>query len=66
MCVVACPFGNIYFDSVSTYPVKCDLCGGDPRCVKFCPSGAISWVPLRPEEVNTLPVDEQLAEITDR
>lgn len=50
LCVAACPFGNIYFDPVTDYPVKCDLCGGDPMCVKFCPSGAISWVPLPESE----------------
>jgi Fe-S-cluster-containing hydrogenase component 2 len=23
---------------------KCDLCDGDPKCVKFCSSGAIQFV----------------------
>ena len=23
---------------------KCDLCGGDPQCVKFCISGALQYV----------------------
>jgi Fe-S-cluster-containing hydrogenase component 2 len=23
---------------------KCDLCGGDPQCVKFCISGALQFV----------------------
>lgn len=29
---------------------KCDLCGGDPQCVKFCPLGAsqASWVEYPP------------------
>ena len=22
---------------------KCDLCGGDPKCVKYCPGGALSF-----------------------
>jgi len=42
-CVAACPFGNMRWDAVTTYPVKCDLCKGDPLCVKFCPTGAISY-----------------------
>ncbi len=54
LCVAACPFGNIYFDPVTDYPVKCDLCDGDPMCVKFCPSGAITWLPLTEAEVNRI------------
>lgn len=42
-CVAACPFGNMHWDTLSSYPVKCDLCGGDPLCVKFCPTKAIEY-----------------------
>ena len=30
-----------------TYNViqKCDLCGGEPRCVPFCPTGALQYLP---------------------
>jgi carbon-monoxide dehydrogenase iron sulfur subunit len=24
---------------------RCDLCEGDPRCVKRCPTGALRYVP---------------------
>ena len=24
--------------------LRCDLCGGDPECVKFCTKGALSFV----------------------
>jgi len=40
-CESACPFGHIYFDAKKNLPLKCDLCGGDPNCVKFCPHGAL-------------------------
>lgn len=43
MCTIACPFGAVLYDYVSDTITKCDLCGGDPTCVKFCPSGAISY-----------------------
>ncbi len=42
-CVFACPFGNMHWDKVSEYPAKCDLCRGDPVCVKFCPTGALLY-----------------------
>jgi Fe-S-cluster-containing hydrogenase component 2 len=43
MCVSACPFGNITYDTDAKKVIKCDLCGGDPQCVKMCPSKAIEY-----------------------
>ncbi len=43
MCMLACPYGNIVVGA-SGYAEKCDLCGGDPECVKFCPNGALEFV----------------------
>ncbi len=34
-CVVACPFGAVQVDPDGNI-LKCDLCGGDPTCVKYC------------------------------
>ncbi len=45
MCTNACPFGNTTFDVELDRILKCDLCGGDPQCAKYCPSGAINYVP---------------------
>ena len=36
-CVEACPFGAMFYDEQEQLPLVCDLCGGDPQCVKFCP-----------------------------
>ncbi|MDH7577128.1 MAG: 4Fe-4S dicluster domain-containing protein [Bacillota bacterium] len=44
MCLSACPFGNTTYDAATNKILKCDLCGGDPQCVKFCPSGAVTYV----------------------
>ena len=44
MCVVACPFGAIAWDPDSRRILKCDLCGGDPQCVKVCPTEALKFV----------------------
>jgi carbon-monoxide dehydrogenase iron sulfur subunit len=42
MCMLACPFGCIVV-SDKGYAEKCDLCGGDPECVKFCAPRAIRF-----------------------
>jgi Fe-S-cluster-containing hydrogenase component 2 len=43
-CVYVCPFGNIAFDQAADEVVKCDLCGGEPRCVQFCPTATLEYV----------------------
>ena len=35
-CKEACPFNAIFLDNEEGKPIVCDLCGGDPMCVKFC------------------------------
>ena len=44
ICVAACPFGGIAFDSLAKRVIKCDLCDGDPQCARFCETGAILYV----------------------
>lgn len=44
-CIQACPYGAIYEHEGSQTPIKCDLCNGDPLCVGYCVSGAISLSP---------------------
>jgi len=44
MCVLACPFGGVSIDPEEKRVIKCDLCGGDPACVKFCSAGAIQFI----------------------
>jgi Fe-S-cluster-containing hydrogenase component 2 len=43
-CVGACPFGNMAWEARHHAPAKCDLCGGDPWCAKFCPTGTLTFV----------------------
>jgi len=45
LCLEACPqYPNspIRYDAQREICVKCDLCDGDPLCVKFCPESALS------------------------
>lgn len=44
MCVAACPFGCMSFDRLNKTSFKCDLCDGDPMCVRFCQHGALQYV----------------------
>lgn len=45
-CEKACPYEpkRIRFDPVKKLATKCDLCGGDPQCVKMCPTGALKFI----------------------
>ncbi len=45
MCVMACPFGGMGIDSQSRQVIKCDLCDGEPTCVRFCEPGALQFLP---------------------
>lgn len=42
-CAVACPIGAVVYDSQLDAYVTCDLCDGDPVCVKVCPTGALRY-----------------------
>jgi len=48
LCVIACPFGTIFFDQGNDTAAKCDLCAGDPACAHACPTGAISVARVDP------------------
>ena len=43
-CIVVCPFGAVCFDPIAKKIISCDLCDGDPVCVKFCETAALQFV----------------------
>jgi len=45
-CLRACPFGAMGFNAEEKIADKCDLCGGDPECVKYCFYGALEFKDL--------------------
>jgi len=49
-CVEACPYGALAMGLDGKKAVVCDLCPDreQPRCVTFCPAGALSYVSLSP------------------
>jgi Fe-S-cluster-containing hydrogenase component 2 len=44
VCTIACPYGTVNFDLDRGIVSKCDLCAGDPWCVKACPTHCITYV----------------------
>ncbi len=44
-CVSVCPFGAMHFIEGERKVIKCDLCDGDPQCVRFCEVKAVDFVP---------------------
>jgi Fe-S-cluster-containing hydrogenase component 2 len=46
-CVASCPFGAITIHPNSGFPIKCDLCGGSPQCVKYCPQNVLEYLPKK-------------------
>ena len=48
LCMLVCPLGAITVDSGSPQGgvMKCDLCQGNPKCVIFCATKAIDFVPV--------------------
>jgi len=51
-CTLVCPYGAITMDTSRGVMLMCDLCGGDPECVKFCLTDAIIF--KRAEVIDTL------------
>jgi carbon-monoxide dehydrogenase iron sulfur subunit len=43
-CVAVCPFGAMGFNVKDKKVFKCDLCEGDPQCVRFCEVKAVEYV----------------------
>ena len=43
-CVGVCPFGAMSFNSIDKQVFKCDLCDGDPQCVRFCDVKAVDLI----------------------
>jgi len=43
-CVTVCPFGAMNFNVIDRKNFKCDLCDGDPQCVRFCDMKAVDYV----------------------
>jgi anaerobic carbon-monoxide dehydrogenase iron sulfur subunit len=46
MCASVCPTGSMTFAHDFGFPYKCDLCDGEPQCVRVCEKKALEYVEL--------------------
>lgn len=42
-CVDVCPEEGLFVHPGVRTPIKCDLCGGDPECAKWCPTRCLRY-----------------------
>jgi len=45
-CIIACPLGGVLYHYIKGCAMKCDLCDGDPACVKSCLYGTLEFLPM--------------------
>jgi len=43
-CIQACSYGAVTLHPEATSVLICDLCGGEPKCVEWCPEEALELV----------------------
>ena len=43
-CVSVCPFGAMNYNTTDRRVLKCDVCDGDPQCVRFCEVKAVDFI----------------------
>jgi Fe-S-cluster-containing hydrogenase component 2 len=46
MCILACPIGGVSLHPGNKKVIMCELCQGDPQCVKSCPEQALEYVEI--------------------
>jgi phenylglyoxylate dehydrogenase beta subunit len=44
LCTLACPYCGVFYSAKDKKMIKCDLCDGDPECVKVCKPGALQYL----------------------
>lgn len=59
-CVNACQYGAI---KVKDYALICDLCNGDPECVKRCPTSALTYIESGPSTETPLEAFTRMKEV---
>jgi len=63
LCLDQCPGLVVNFHPTTKAPLICDLCGGDPECVKVCPSTTIMNKGVRMAAIQPAQIAAGLAEM---
>lgn len=48
-CLEVCEFGAVFLHPERKIVMVCDLCGGNPKCVEYCPKDALEF--MTPEQI---------------
>lgn len=64
LCSEACINGVLQLHPETKYPLICNLCGGDPECVKRCPTGALKA--LEGKDITPKRRREQLGSVAEK
>lgn len=51
-CIAACSFGGVGYNHEKHKTMRCDLCDGDPLCVKYCVTNALKFVESESIQLN--------------
>jgi Fe-S-cluster-containing hydrogenase component 2 len=46
-CVTACPYDVMKIHPLTNKAMTCDLCNGNPQCVKYCPEDVLHYMTAR-------------------
>ena len=60
-CISACKYGGVEYDYGADKALICDMCDGDPSCVKNCWAGALEIIDIEENpELRATALDEAL------
>jgi Fe-S-cluster-containing hydrogenase component 2 len=62
LCLDQCPGLAVSFHPTTKAPLICDICGGDPECVKVCPSATIMIKGVKMAAIQPVQIAAGLAE----
>jgi len=60
LCLDECPGLVVNFHPTTSAPLICDMCGGDPECVKVCPSQTITLKGVKMAAIQPVNIAEGL------
>jgi len=59
LCTLGCSYGGVHYHREAKKSFKCDMCDGDPACIKACPQDVLKFIDY-PEALSGHMVSEDL------